>query len=95
MILPLANANGNMQVPWLACKPHSVRWGVLEFTPEGFILARTHLGDHLSGAAVACRLVQPTRNSNAAGRGSFLLGLAPDGGCLAAAITGGAVGSYL
>lgn len=32
--------SGKFQVPWLACKPHSVQHTVLEFTPEGFILAR-------------------------------------------------------
>lgn len=83
-------------------KPTAPGWPVSRILSSGRnrVYARrlhprpTHLGDHLSGTAVACRLVQPTRNSNAAGRGSFLLGLAPDGGCLAAAITGSAVVSY-
>ncbi len=54
--------------------------------PVSRILSReeTPLGGHLSG--------QPTRNSRETGRlpprrASFLLGLAPDGGCLAADVT--------
>src|SRR3989338_3740601 len=45
---------------------------------------RSVLGGHLSRPNIAARLVQPTRGSNAASSSSPLLGLAPDGGCLAA-----------
>ncbi len=51
---------------------------------------RNRGGGHLSRASVACRLQQPTRRSNETGRLSLLLGLAPDGGCLAAPVTRGA-----
>src|SRR5574340_1794472 len=40
---------------------------------------------HLSRLTVTDQLVQPTRDSNGAGSSSSLLGLAPDGGCPAAA----------
>lgn len=62
------------------------------YTAYRVILSRRHLGDHLSGTAVSGRLVQPTRDSNGAGRTSSLLGLAPDRGCLAAGIAARAGG---
>lgn len=71
--------------PRLVYKPHSVQH-------EGPVYARklhpspSCLGDHLSWPGISPWLVQPTRNSNAAGSRLFLLGLAPDGGCLAAGI---------
>ncbi len=49
---------------------------------------------HFSGRRVATPLVQPTRDSNGAGRASSLLGLAPGGVCHAASVTGGPVRSY-
>lgn len=44
------------------------------------------LGGHLSGTTVSRCLVQPTRSSNETSSLLLLLGLAPDGGCLAADI---------
>jgi len=44
------------------------------------------------GPSVAAGLKQPTRGSNGAGSSSPLLGLAPDGGCLAGPIAGAAGG---
>lgn len=41
---------------------------------------------HLSRLTVTRQLVQPTRDSNGTGSSSSLLGLAPDGGCPAAAL---------
>lgn len=49
---------------------------------------------HLSGLAVASQLVQPTRDSNGTGSSSSLLGLAPGGGCPAAALLRTPVVSY-
>ena len=45
---------------------------------------RSVLGGHLSRPDITIRLMQPTRGSNGASSTSPLLGLAPDGGCLAA-----------
>ena len=44
------------------------------------------------GPSVAAGLKRPTRDSNGAGSSSPLLGLAPDGGCLAGPIAGAAGG---
>jgi hypothetical protein len=58
--------------------------------------ARAHAmeADHFSGTTVACRLEQPTRDSDGAGRASPLFGLAPGGVCRATAVASSAVVSY-
>ncbi len=60
-----------------ACKPRSVqqRWR-----------SQRRLGDHLSGTHVTVRLVQPTQDSDGTSSTLSLLGLAPDGVCLAASV---------
>jgi len=69
-------------IPRPAYKPHSVRATGCTGCPDG----------HLSGTPVSRRLVQPTRSSKGTSSTLLLLGLAPNGGCLAADITARAGG---
>ena len=67
-----------------AYKPHSVRRGFVGLRSKGVPSQLSRLGGHLSR--------RPTRDSNDASSVSSLLGLAPDGGCLAARIAADAGG---
>ena len=71
--------------PRPADKPHSVKLKTLVFSPVTIYLGRT------SQPAS----VQPTRDSNGASSTLSLLGLAPDGGCLAVDVTTRAGGLLL
>ncbi len=75
------------------CKPRSVRGPA----PSGHARGVKPMCDHLSRPGLAIGLKQPTRSSKGASRSSsrrisLLLGLAPDGGCLAGGIAAAAGG---
>ena len=101
MMMTRERTNWRKGVIWRSIRPRRDD-SLCPREPVSRVLCPTELGgDHLSRAAVACRLVRPTRELRgeqppacAERTRARILGLAPGGGCLAGRVTTPPVVSY-